>query len=128
MISYSKHILFLLFALLFSCVLNAQPKSSITRLEFCYYSENVEFKYNFKNADFDSISFVITFYTDYTDNDSISATIFFKKNYIEKKVLRRIGNRVNIKYSDSGKEKSRKVNLLNYPCRGREPSKSIYEK
>ncbi len=125
MISYSKYILFLFFALLFSCVLNAQPKSSISRLEFCYYSENVEFKYNFKSADFDSISFVITFYT---DNDSISTTIVFKKNNIEKKVLRRIGNRVNIKYSDSGKEKSRKVNLLNYPCRGRAPSKSINDK
>ena len=125
MISYSKHIALVLFALLFSCALKAQTKSSITPLDYCYEGELVEFTYNFKKADIDSVSFVITFFN---EGNPIDKRITFKKNVEERIVLRKLGNKVRIKYLDRGKEKSKEVNLLNHQKEGKSPTKKEHEK
>lgn len=118
MISYSKHITIFFFMLLFSCSLKAQIKSSITRLEYCYNGEDVTFIYNFKNASTDSISFII-------ESKAIKReiSITFKKNSKNEITLHGIGHLIIIKYSDCNKKRSRNVNLLNYQCNGKSPSK-----
>lgn len=98
----------------------AQTKSPYSRLEYCYSGENVEFKFNFKNINIDSVSFVIYC-------DSIRVPLTFKKNNKEIIVLHGIGPKIKIKYSERGKEQSRNVNLLNHQCDGKARSKKKYD-
>ena len=118
--SYSKHIALLFFTLLSSCTLIAQTKSTITRLAYCYDSDNVEFKYNFKNAGIDTVSFTISFYD---ESELMDKTITFIKKSKERIVLHGIGNKISIHYIEGGKMRSRNVNLLNYQCKGKRPTK-----
>lgn len=125
--SYSKNIALCFITLLLSCATKAQTKSPISRLDYCYDGDDVVFTYNFKKADFDSVTFVITFSTndDYPkdDGNSIDKTITFKKGSVEKIVLHKTSNKIRINYSVGGEEKSKKVNLLNYQCDGIRPPK-----
>lgn len=96
----------------------AQTKSVITPLSFCYYGDDITFKYNFKLNIADSVSFTI-----YSTELKKEIDIVLKKGVKETITLHHIGNQITIHYKDSNIKRSKKVNFNNYQCGGKTPSK-----